>query len=122
MRHAIDGVTEPLSVRVNIFSRSDLSKAVVEPDILVTVRAMADEALIPLRVQSTLFERDLPQVKHVGTFGSNYRYRLAQLNGFDDVLFTDSSGRISEGSAWNIGFFDGQRIIWPNALVLSGIS
>jgi 4-amino-4-deoxychorismate lyase len=122
VRHAIDVTTEPLSVRVNVFSRSGLSKIIVEPDILITVSSMPDEALMPLRVQSTQYERDLPQVKHVGTFGRNYRYRLAQLNGFDDILFTDASGSISEGSSWNVGLFDGQRIVWPSAPVLPGIA
>ncbi|HTK05822.1 MAG TPA: aminotransferase class IV [Ktedonobacteraceae bacterium] len=125
VRHAIGTTTGPLSVKVNIFLRQAWSipaKSVGEPDILVTVRAMPDESFSPLRVQSTQYERDLPQVKHVGTFALTYQHRLAQLHGFDDALFTDACGRISEGSVWNVGFFDGQRIIWPSASALPGVA
>ncbi|WP_277931104.1 aminotransferase class IV [Bacillus cereus group sp. BfR-BA-01310] len=78
--------------------------------------------LSSLRLQITEFERDIPQVKNVGSFGQIYRGRIARMNGFDDVLFLDSLGRISEGSIWNIGFFDGDRIIWPKAEILPGIA
>ncbi|MFJ8415618.1 aminotransferase class IV [Bacillus paramycoides] len=78
--------------------------------------------LSSLRLQITEFERDIPQVKNVGSFGLIYRGRIARMNGFDDVLFLDSLGRISEGSIWNIGFFDGNRIIWPKAEILPGIA
>ncbi|MED1569184.1 aminotransferase class IV [Bacillus paramycoides] len=78
--------------------------------------------LSSLRLQITEFERDIPQVKNVGSFGQIYRGGIARMNGFDDVLFLDSLGRISEGSIWNIGFFDGDRIIWPKAEILPGIA
>ncbi|MED0967016.1 aminotransferase class IV [Bacillus paramycoides] len=78
--------------------------------------------LSSLRLQITEFERDIPQVKNVESFGQIYRDRIARMNGFDDVLFLDSLGRISEGSIWNIGFFDGDRIIWPKAEILPGIA
>ncbi len=127
VRHALDGIatTAPLAVRVDVSSRAaanDPTQRIVAPDILVTVRSAPSESPAPLRVQSTQYERDLPQVKHVGTFGLIHRYRLARLNGFDDALFTNASGRIAEGSAWNIGFFDGRQIIWPSAPVLPGIA
>src|SRR5258708_9599834 len=101
VRHAIGDNTTPITVRVNVFSQragSDPSKSVGEPDILVTTSAVPSRSLSPLRVQSTQYERDLPPVKHVGTFGLIYQRRLAQLNGFDDILFLDSLDRISEGS------------------------
>jgi branched-subunit amino acid aminotransferase/4-amino-4-deoxychorismate lyase len=31
-------------------------------------------------------------------------------------------GHISEGSTWNIGFFDGRRLVWPRAALLVGIT
>ena len=39
-----------------------------------------------------------------------------------DALFVTADGAISEGSIWNIGFFDGERIVWPRAPMLRGIS
>ncbi|GGP97640.1 branched-subunit amino acid aminotransferase/4-amino-4-deoxychorismate lyase [Actinomadura coerulea] len=29
---------------------------------------------------------------------------------------------VSEGATWNIGFFDGQQVVWPNAEVLTGVT
>jgi branched-subunit amino acid aminotransferase/4-amino-4-deoxychorismate lyase len=116
---------ELLSVRVDIFSGiavTEPTRPIEDPDILVTARALTNESLSPLRIQSVQYQRDLPQVKHAGTFGLNYHYRQAQLNGFDDALFTDTTGLVSEGTGWNIGFFDGEKIIWPKAPVLPGIS
>lgn len=127
VRHALDTTptTTPLAVWVEAYSRrlgAALSRTVDEPDILVTVRAMPSESPAPLCLRSMHYERDLPQVKHTGTFGLLYHYSRASLDGFDDVLFTDASGRISEGSGWNVGFFDGKHIIFPSAPALPGIS
>jgi 4-amino-4-deoxychorismate lyase len=58
----------------------------------------------------------------VGTFEIFHHRRGAQQNGFDDALFVDSAGYIAEGASWNIGFFDGQRVIWPDAPMLIGIT
>jgi len=29
---------------------------------------------------------------------------------------------VSEGATWNIGFFDGERVIWPSGEILPGIT
>ncbi|HXD84186.1 MAG TPA: aminotransferase class IV, partial [Rudaea sp.] len=42
--------------------------------------------------------------------------------GFDDALFVDAGGRISEGSIWNIGFVDRDgAVVWPQAPQLDGV-
>ncbi len=75
-----------------------------------------------MRVKSFAYERDVPQVKHVGTFALFHHRRLAQQAGFDDALFVDSDGNVSEGSIWNVAFFDGRRIVWPDAQQLEGVA
>ncbi len=127
VRHALDAAatTAPLAVWVEVYSRpqrSDPSRAIGDLDILVTVRPMPNDEPAPQRVRSTQYARDLPAVKHTGTFGLNYEYRHALLDGFDDALFADASGRISEGTGWNVAFFDGTRIIWPSAAALPGVA
>jgi branched-subunit amino acid aminotransferase/4-amino-4-deoxychorismate lyase len=125
VRHALDATTARQEALVNVFSRSgnrDPLKHIEELDVLVTVMEAPDVSPGPQRVRSVRYERDLPRVKHVGTFGLNYQYRQAQLDGFDDALFVDAAGRILEGSISNVGFFDGQRIIWPSAPALPGVS
>ena len=40
--------------------------------------------------------------------------------GFDDAVFLDTQGHISEGTIWNIVFWDGQAVVWPQARMLLG--
>jgi branched-subunit amino acid aminotransferase/4-amino-4-deoxychorismate lyase len=76
----------------------------------------------PLRVQTAQYVRDLPETKHVGLFSTIWHRRNAQLAGFDDCLFVDPEAYLSEGATWNIGFYDGHQVIWPNAKILTGIT
>jgi branched-subunit amino acid aminotransferase/4-amino-4-deoxychorismate lyase len=73
-------------------------------------------------VRSVRYEREAPHIKHVGTFGLFHQKRLAQAAGFDDALFVDASGAVAEGSVWNVGFFDGPTVVWPDAPALQGVS
>jgi branched-subunit amino acid aminotransferase/4-amino-4-deoxychorismate lyase len=110
---------------VNVFSR-DLEAihagAPARPEVLVSVGPPAPAETAPLRVESVRYERVLSHIKHVGTFGLFHHQRRARARGFDDALFTDSAGRISEGTIWNIGCYDGRGVVWPNAPALPGIT
>ena len=87
------------------------------------LRAPASEpTAVPLRLKSFRYSRALAHVKHVGTFPLFHYRRLAQQAGFDDAVFVDAGGSISEGSIWNIGFFDGDGIVWPDAPQLAGVA
>ncbi|CAM5600180.1 hypothetical protein SGLAM104S_07946 [Streptomyces glaucescens] len=69
------------------------------------------------------YERDVPQVKHVGLFGALHARRTAQLAGYGDALFVDRDGRVSEGTTWNVGFVDRDgTVVWPRAEVLPGVT
>jgi branched-subunit amino acid aminotransferase/4-amino-4-deoxychorismate lyase len=123
MRRAVDGTGGMLSLRVNVFSRHldrDRLTKPVQPDVLVSTGPSRQIPQTPVRVRSVIYERDSPHIKHVGTFGLLNQKRLAQVAGFDDALFVDGTGAISEGSIWNVGFFDGTQIVWPNAPALDG--
>ena len=125
LRSAIGTELRPLSLRVNIFSRMlnrDRLDIAVPPDVLVTVAAASSAPITPLRLKSFRYARDLAAIKHVGTFPLFHYRRLAQQAGFDDALFVDDAGRISEGSIWNVGFADAQGIVWPDAPRLTGVS
>jgi branched-subunit amino acid aminotransferase/4-amino-4-deoxychorismate lyase len=126
MRRLVGDRGSSLSLRVNVFSRA-LNRARLDvpaaPDVLVAADvARTIIAPVPLRVRSVRYEREVPHIKHVGTFGLFRQKRLVQAQGYDDALFVDASGAISEGMIWNVGFFDGERIVWPNAPALTGIS
>ena len=125
MRQAIADGSPALSLRVNVFSRAlgrDRLDVAVTPDVLIATGPSRSIAASPLRVRSIRYARVVPHIKHVGTFGLFHQKRLAQQEGFDDALFIDASGAISEGAIWNIGFFDGARFVWPDAPALDGIS
>jgi branched-subunit amino acid aminotransferase/4-amino-4-deoxychorismate lyase len=125
LHDALGGDESELSVRINVFSRAynrERPADAAKPDVLISVSNAPALSVQPLRVKSFAYERDVPQVKHVGTFALFHHRRLAQQAGFDDALFVDRDGNVSEGSVWNVAFFDGQRIVWPKARQLEGVS
>jgi len=126
LRAVVSGRDGELAVRINVFSRRfDRAHpaAPVPADVMISVlETPAARPAAPLRLKSFRYGRELPHVKHVGTFPLFHFRSLAQRAGFDDALFVGDDGRIAEASVWNIGFFDGTRIVWPQAPQLDGIS
>ena len=116
---------EPASLRITVFSRA-LERNRLErsaaPDVLIATTAPRTPRKGPLRLQSVHHQRVLPRIKHVGMFDLLYLWRQARIAGFDDVVLTTADGEIAEGSTWNIGFWDGRRVIWPAAPALPGIT
>ncbi|WP_099907596.1 aminotransferase class IV [Streptomyces sp. TLI_171] len=111
-----------VTVRVTLFDPAiDLGSigGKAEPGVLVTVRP-AGGAAGPLRVRTVRFERELPEVKSVALFGVLRQRRLAQQSGFDDALFVDADGAITEGGTWNVGFLRGGDLVWPRGAYLAG--
>lgn len=111
------------SVRVTVFSREfdhAHPECTVPVDVLVSLSPPRDAGGTPAWVKTCSFQRMLPHIKHVGTFPLFQARRQARRDGFDDALFVDAKGRISEGSIWNIGFWDGAQVVWPRADALRG--
>lgn len=75
-----------------------------------------------VRLMTLDYEREAPELKHTATFGLMRARRAARAAGFDDALFVDRAGRISEGSLWNIGFVQGDTVLWPQATMLTGVT
>lgn len=75
-----------------------------------------------LRLSVQQHARHAPHLKHLATFDLVRARRLARASGFDDALFMDAAGRVCEGSLWNIGFLEGDRVVWPLAPMLDGVS
>ncbi len=121
---AIDDRTGAFIVRITIFD-PDLSLgepgASASPRIGITFRPAAPPGLPPLRVTIRRHLRDLPSVKHVGLFGALHQRRSAQIAGYDDALLIHD-GVVLEGPTWNVGFYDGDTVIWTNADVLPGVT
>ncbi|MEU6117497.1 aminotransferase class IV [Streptomyces sp. NPDC047117] len=126
VRHAAAQREGTFIVRVTVFDPALGTAhpgAEARPRVLVTCRPAAHD-LPPLRVTTRAYQRDMPEVKHTGLFGQLALRRAVQRAGFDDVLFTDpETGVVSEGGTWNVGFVDDQeRVVWPEARVLSGVT
>lgn len=110
------------SLRMTVYSRHfDFRNplAAVPVDVLVAVSAPVT-LTASKRVRSVTWQRELPQIKHVGTFGLFAERRAAMAEGFDDVLFVTADGEVSEGSTWNLAVHDGDRLLWPQASALRG--
>lgn len=75
-----------------------------------------------VRLQTQTYAREAPHLKHVATFGLIRARRAARAAGFDDALFVDGEGRVSEGSLWNIGFLRGDQVVWPQGPMLAGVA
>jgi len=123
MWQALDGRPGRFSLRVNLFSDAISLRtpdAVVQPRILTTLSPPASPLTRPLRLQSWVYAREVPHLKHAATFGLTRARRQAVQAGFDDALFVDGDGRISEGSIWNIGFVQDETVVWPEAPMLAG--
>ena len=74
------------------------------------------------RLQVQAYGREAPHLKHVATFGLIRARRIARAAGFDDALFVDDGGRVSEGTLWNIGFVRDDAVTWPQAPMLAGVA
>ncbi|MFB7615954.1 aminotransferase class IV [Kitasatospora sp. NPDC056181] len=112
-------------VRVTVFDPAlgpERPGADAAPRLLVTTRPAPAAAPAPLRVRTTEYRRELPEVKHVGLFGLVRQRRLAQLDGYDDALLVGPDGLVTEGATWNVGFHDGRQLVWPEGEALPGVT
>lgn len=73
-----------------------------------------------MRLLTMCHQRALPHIKHTGIFSSFACRQHAEKQGFDDALFTTPQGFITEGTFWNIGFLDQQKVVWPRGPMLCG--
>jgi branched-subunit amino acid aminotransferase/4-amino-4-deoxychorismate lyase len=125
LREALTDAPDPVVVRVTVFDPAlNLVRpaAPAAPHLLVTTRPASPLPFAPLRVAPVTHRRQTPRIKHVGLFDSLHLRRAAQLDGHDDCLFVTDRGEICEGATWNIGFYDGDRVVWPTGPQLPGVT
>jgi branched-subunit amino acid aminotransferase/4-amino-4-deoxychorismate lyase len=122
IRHALAGDRDA-SVRVTVFGGGRSAGADPGPSVLVSIADPAPSRPQPAwRLRTAPYVRDLPHVKHIATMGLIRHWRQARADGFDDTLFVNPHGRISEGTAWNLALWDGEHVVWPEAPQLAGIT
>jgi len=123
LRAAVEAGPADLSLTATMYpppGESPVTRAQGEPELLVRTGPAASAPQGPLALAVVEYERVRPAVKHVGEIAKTYFPRQAARQGFDDVAFADRRGRLSEGSIWNLAFWDGTAVVWPEAEMLIG--
>lgn len=112
-------------LRVSLFSRHIGHRApdwVGAPSVMVGVFDPPTPLAGALKVQLQAHEREAAHLKHAATFGLVRARRAARAAGFDDALFVDAGGGVTEGTLWNVGFVRGDTVIWPQGPMLAGVT
>ncbi|GAA2819983.1 aminotransferase class IV family protein [Saccharopolyspora taberi] len=125
VRHALKDQPQPIVVRVTIYDPAFNLGTVgsdADPQVLITTRAAPSKTPSPLKLRTAVYQRDEPAVKHIGLFGPLRLRRSAQREGFDDVLFLNPDGTVSELATSNVGFVRDGRVVWPRSEYLTGIT
>ena len=112
-------------VRLNLFSPDiwpRMPSGTGAPKVMTSVSPPPPPLADSLRLQVQTYGREEPHIKHTASMGLIRARRMARTDGFDDALFADADGVISEGSSWNIGFVAGDAVVWPQAPMLAGVA
>jgi branched-subunit amino acid aminotransferase/4-amino-4-deoxychorismate lyase len=117
LRHCLGDDYTDATGRVTVFDAGSGA-----PSVMVALGDPADVLDRPTRLQTVRYQRPLPHLKHVGSFGQIYYGLRAERAGYDDALLVDDDGVISETAIANIGFVDGTDVVWPDAPALAGIT
>ncbi|TLF74393.1 aminotransferase class IV family protein [Nocardia cyriacigeorgica] len=123
LRTAVAASPPDLSLVLTVFdSTGEFTNGSAEPSLHTLIRTAvpANGPRGPLSLAIVEHERFMPEIKHVGEGAKTYYMRRARADGFDDVAFVDRQGRLSEASIWNLAFWDGDAVVWPEAAVLTG--
>lgn len=124
MRRAV-GSRGECWLRVSLFSPEISPRTpgwIGAPKVMTAVFPPPPPLAESVRLQSQIHAREAPHLKHVATFGLIRTRRTARAAAFDDALFVDAEGRVSEGSLWNIGFVRDREVVWPQAPMLAGVA
>ncbi len=111
------------SLRISIGARNYNARAMPSPaqiETLLLVDSPAPLRGTPMRLGTFRHVRHLPQLKHCGNFDMFELRRQAIAQGFDDALLLAPDEHIAEGPTFNVGFFQGDELIWPQAPQLEG--
>ncbi|MBA9001621.1 aminotransferase class IV family protein [Thermomonospora cellulosilytica] len=125
LRAAVQAGPADLSLTATVYSPAGeftVAGTDVPPEVLVRTGPAASGPRGPLALAAVEHERTLPAVKHVGEVAKTYFLRQAAGRGFDDAAFVDRRGRLSEGTIWNLAFWDGTAVVWPRAEMLNGVT
>lgn len=125
LRNAVAAGPDDLSLTATMFSRPGeftATGAQNDPALLVRTAPAHDGPNGPLSLALVAHERPFAEIKHVGEASKTHYLRQAVAAGFDDAAFVDGDGKISEATIWNLAFWDGEAVVWPEAAMLKGVT
>ncbi|WP_459548220.1 aminotransferase class IV family protein [Nocardia sp. X0981] len=123
LRAALAASPAEVSLTASVFARPGEFTAdpgTADPHLLVRTGPPASGPAGPLALATVEYERELAEIKHVGEVAKTHYLRQAVRQGFDDAAFVDRRGRLSEATIWNLAFWDGAAVVWPQADMLPG--
>ncbi|MBZ4320220.1 aminotransferase class IV [Streptomyces huiliensis] len=113
------GVTD---AAVRVYVHLPPGEGAVRPVVTVIARPPTPEPAGPQRLTAVPYQRPAAHLKHAGVFGQVYHLRRAWAAGFDEALLVGQDGTVAEGAITNIGFVEGDTVVWPDAPALDGIT
>ncbi|WP_166352942.1 aminotransferase class IV [Phytoactinopolyspora limicola] len=121
---AIEASGPDLSMTITVFTSSGefVPRSESRLNVLVRTAPPATPPNGPLRLYPYAHERFLAEVKLVGETAKTVAIQTAVSAGFDDAVFIDRSGALTEASIWNLAFYDGRSVIWPQGRLLEGVT
>jgi branched-subunit amino acid aminotransferase/4-amino-4-deoxychorismate lyase len=122
IRHALGGDVEDASVRVYVFGSPAGFGPSAVPSIAVTVKPAGGLLAERERLRAVQYQRPDAHLKRLGNTGQSAAQELAQRNGFQGALLVTPDLVVSETAIANIGFFDGDAVVWPDGPMLHGIT
>lgn len=125
IREACAGSPSSLSLTITVFSRTGeftSAGAADDPALLVRTFPPFGGPAGPLSLDTVAHERPLAGIKHVGEATKTLYLRQAVKKGYDDAAYFDRQGHVSEGTIWNLVFWDRETVIWPEADMLDGVT
>jgi len=121
LRAALAAGPADLSLTATVYSPAgEFTVADAVPEVLIRTGPPSNGPAGPLTLAAIEHERFLPSVKHVGEGAKTQLLRQAAAQRFDDAAFLDRHGRLGEASIWNLAFWDGKAVVWPEAEILTG--
>ncbi|MEC4891791.1 MAG: aminotransferase class IV [Oscillatoria sp. PMC 1051.18] len=75
-----------------------------------------------LSLKSVNYSRVFPKVKNLNFLPSIIGYTDAKKAGFDDSVFVNFDGYVTEGTTWNIFLFADRKLIAPGDSILVGVT
>jgi branched-subunit amino acid aminotransferase/4-amino-4-deoxychorismate lyase len=125
---------EEVVIRLTVFPElADFTELLGETAVQLPSRLLLSSRKAPglealqksVRLKTVEYERPLATVKHGGLAEPFYLRRQAIAEGYDDVLFVNRHGHITEASTSNIFFFNEHELATPDPVrdgCLSGIT